>query len=1636
MAQTYSRLCEKSNQKKRINITKKANRAKPIISRHNNHITLVLVYISETTEVPAQQHHITITQHTTKHDTPQLIESDTEVIEEYTTKFRRGSKEDETAAVKTKKTIIRKKKPKNEEDNVVVIEEELEDIKPKIPSIPKKQFMPIEEVTTTIDVEEIIPTRIEEAEEVEQKEIKALPAQEKVKPTEIEEVKEQITVTEDTTKLGKPKKTTKKKIIKRHGKEQKVTEVVTVEEEEKAPETTVTEGPVEEIVEETIKSLPGIEMVVPTEVEEVKEQVTVTEEVSQEGKPKKVTKKKVIRRKGKQQQVTEFVTIEEQGKAPVTSVTETPLEEIIDEIVVSLPVLEDIKPTEVEEMQRHIIVTEDVIKKSKEKEIIESADKEQQVTEIVSIEQKENLPITISGGPIGEILEVLSKIEYIKPIECVHEEITVVEEITKEGKPKKIIKKRITIREGKEQRVIEETTVEEHGKSPVTTIIEGPVEEVLQEFLKSIPTSDYVGKSNEVEEIREQVTVTEGTKEDKPIKTTKKRIIKRQGKKQQITELVTVEERGKTPISILTEGPMEELIEEIIKPLPAPEQIKPSEVEKVCEQITMTEEVTKEGKPKKIVKKKIIKRKGREQQVSEVVTIEERDKPPVTIITDGPIEEIVEETIKALPMKSGEVEEIREQVTVTQEITKEDKPRKTTKKKIIKLKGKEQQVTEVITVEEQGKEPVTTVTEGPVEKVIEEMIKSLPISERMKPTEIEEVHEQVTVAEEIKEGKPKKKITKKKQIRQKGREQHVSETITVEEEGKLPVITITEGPTEEIIEETLKVLSAPEYAKPDELEEIRKQVTITQEMTEEGKSKQITKQKAIKRKGKKQQVTEIVLVEEEGKSPVTIITEGPIEEIVKETVRALPTVERVDPIKVEEVVEEVTVTEIVTEEGKPEIVKRKIPKKVSKKVSIPKEEKEEIPEVPEISLRKLKKPVKLERLKVTKVEATKLEVQKIPMDKPQFAQIKLRKTRTMKRPVEKKEKIPRVLLRSRIIPIKWPPAIKYLKIEEFEPNEVQNGILSRNVEEAAILSKSKKKKVKRLEKEIAKLEKLDQEFEELKKELPLEKLVEPLIEKPEKKVKKKKPVEKLKGEKPQLMKISIKEQKPIKPKFEEPVTPLFAQIKLKKAPVKPKKKEDKDEIKFPKVLLRSRITEHEWPPSIKYCIITELEPNYVQNGELSRTMEEALKLKKMKHKKVKFPEKEITELEKVDQEFEKLKKIPLEKGEEIAPYERKPKSKESEEEKPKKLKIGKGKPRSAEEEEPEIIKLKKIPEKVPSVPEKLAPIAKKKDEVDKPEKEKEEKEYPKLKPFEPYEIETTEIELEELEELEYPKKPEKVPKKMLTKKPKKEHKTPVQETEAVPIVPGVPKPREPQEEEEIKRRIPESEASKEKPEKIKLKPWKKPEEEKEQEKKPEYYLKFVPKDDDIVETVEIVTTVNMEETPEKKQRKIKKKKTTTKRGDEKPKVIEEITIEEEGVEPMVTVEEIVEDKLEAVSIELKPVPIEEIKEEIVTSEIMSEDGAKKTVRKKRVTKKREGKEQITEEVIVEEEGKKPLTATTELHEDTTREIHEKPKHKRPTKPKADEKVTEGKPISYLLQLYHHHSLQLYYIYTPVFTYRA
>ncbi|XP_071878040.1 uncharacterized protein, partial [Bombus fervidus] len=857
--------------------------------------------------------------------TPQRIEpTEVEEIREQVTVTEEVTREGKPKKT-TKKKIIKRKGQDQKVTEIVTVEEQ-----GKAPVITVKEG-PVEEV-----LEEII---------------KALPAPEKVKPTEVEEVTEQVTVTEEVTKEGKPKKTTKKKIIKRKGKDQQVTEVITVEEHGKKPVTTVTEGPVEEIVEEVIKPLTLPEFITPTDVEEIREQVTVTEEVTKAGKPKKTTKKKIIKRKGKEQQVTEVVTVEEQGKAPVTTVTEGPTEEVVEEIIKALPAPEEVKPTEVEEIREQVTVTEEVTKEGKpkkttKKKIIKRKGKEQQVTEVITVEEHGKKPVTtVTEGPVEEVVEEVIKPlalpEYITPteVEEIREQVTVTEEVTKEGKPKKTTKKKIIKRKGKEQQVTEVVTVEEQGKAPVTTVTEGPTEEVVEEIIKALPAPEEV-KPTEVEEIREQVTVTEEvTKEGKPKKTTKKKIIKRKGKDQQVTEVITVEEHGKKPVTTVTEGPVEEVVEEVIKPLALPEFITPTDVEEIREQVTVTEEVTKEGKPKKTTKKKIIKRKGKEQQVTEVVTVEEQGKAPVTTVTEGPTEEVVEEIIKALPapekVKPTEVEEIKEQVTVTEEVTKEGKPKKTTKKKIIKRKGKEQQVTEVVTVEEQGKAPVTTVTEGPTEEVVEEIIKALPAPEKVKPTEVEEIKEQVTVTEEVtKEGKPKK-TTKKKIIKRKGKEQQVTEIVTVEEDGKKPVTTVTEGPVEEVVEEVIKPLALPEYITPTEVEEIREQVTVTEEVTKAGKPKKTTKKKIIKRKGKEQQVTEIVTVEEQGKRPVTTVTEGPTEEVVEEQIKLLPTAEFVRPSDVEEVREQITVTEEITKEGKPKkVTKKKITKRKGKEQQV------------------------------------------------------------------------------------------------------------------------------------------------------------------------------------------------------------------------------------------------------------------------------------------------------------------------------------------------------------------------------------------------------------------------------------------------------------------------------------------------------------------------------------------------------------------------------------------------------------------------------------------------------------------------------------------------------------------------------
>ncbi|EFN64031.1 hypothetical protein EAG_02920, partial [Camponotus floridanus] len=204
------------------------------------------------------------------------------------------------------------------------IEEELENIKSKIPSIPKKQFMQIEEVTEMYGIEEVSPTKIEEWEEIPQtKELKS----------------EQSEKKHET-------------LIKDQDKDMK-----------QIPVTTITKEPLQENIEKIVLHLPQPEYKKPTEEKELKEQVTeeITEEVTEGKKPKKITKKKII--KGKQ--VTEEITAEEYRQSPVTTITEGPLEEI----VIPTLQLEFAKPTKEEEIREEVTVTEEIVEGKKPKKI-------------------------------------------------------------------------------------------------------------------------------------------------------------------------------------------------------------------------------------------------------------------------------------------------------------------------------------------------------------------------------------------------------------------------------------------------------------------------------------------------------------------------------------------------------------------------------------------------------------------------------------------------------------------------------------------------------------------------------------------------------------------------------------------------------------------------------------------------------------------------------------------------------------------------------------------------------------------------------------------------------------------------------------------------------------------------------------------------------------------------------------------------------------------------------------------------------------------------------------------------------------------------------------------------------------------
>ncbi|XP_074100976.1 uncharacterized protein LOC141528691 [Cotesia typhae] len=988
-------------------------------------------------------------------------------------------------------------------------------------------------------------------------------------------------------------------------------------------------------------------------------------------------------------------------------------------------------------------------------------------------------------------------------------------------KPKKITTKRITKKKGDQQQVTEVQTIEEDGKVPVCSVTEYPVEEVV--FDKIVPVESETSVPTIHEEIREQVTISEiTTEEGKPQKVTKKRTVKRRGKKQQVVEEKTIEEEGKQPIVLLSETINEDVInEDTYQTIDAVEEIIPIVTEEITEQVTVTETISAEGIPQKLTKKKTIKKKGTKQNVREEITIEEAGKTPRLKTREQVLEEI-----PCLPdqeqIEPKIVEDVTEDVQITETVTKIGKPKKFTKKKTVRRKGSVGQITEQIVVKEQGRAPVTLTISEPTEGTVgdEEAVEFLVTLNGLVP--VEEITEQVIVTEEITvKGKPKKMV-KKRVTKKAGKKQQVTETTLVEEEGKAPLTSVEEQPVEEIlVDEITEIIPVTEEAVPSEVEEVKEQVVVSEEVTYEGQPKKTTKKRKITRKGKKQKVIEEITTEEGDQAPVVEIVEYPEEEVIFED-----TIRPFEANKVEEDIELVPITETKVVE---EITPQGKLKKTSKKRKVIKKADEETKIIEETIIEEEgKAPVQ--------------SVQEIPLEEIQ--QDKLKKRTKVKKPKGK-------------------------TVDETEDTQ--------DVKE---------------------------------------------------------------GLKPQSVK-RIENKKPQKPKIEEPEKPQFGLIKLKKAPVKQK---DVKKEKFPKIMLRSRIQFFEWPPSERTPKISLLEPNEVQNGILSHNVEEALKLKKPKQKKKKPQGFDETVLEKLDAEFDELKKVPLEEVEDKSVYQRKPKKEKPEDKDERKLKMGKGKVPKDEEDKEQII-LKMIPRKPEEKVEEEKPEIPVKQKKEKKKDIPKDIDQPKLLPFEPHDIEHEKPDLEERRVSEQEDEETPVQEKDKKKKPKQKPKKPIAEVEKIEIKPGVPEKDQPDESPELRLKAKQGPKPEEQPEEIKLKPWKKPTDEKSTQDKPDDEVKFTPTD--IVDTV---VTEEIKKEPGKKSKKIIKKKIIRKKKDGKPDVTEEVTIEEEGEAPVTTVSSIPQEVVISEEIsrdfvvaeqKAPPTIVEETREEVEVSEVITEEGRPK-----------------------------------------------------------------------------------------------
>ena len=1082
----------------------------------------VFSHISETKEPLVQQHQTTLTQHTIKHEHPgtkkqKSFDSDTEITEEYTTKFRPGSKDGGNSAVKTKTTIIRKKKPRaSKEDKAIVIEEEIEIVKSSLPTIPKKQFMSIEEVKDIIDIEEITPTCIEEVEEL---------------PPMIDTSMEEtiIDFKQDTKIKGKRQENT----IKKNYDIQRTMKRETAEEDvfENLEEEIITKEPLE-VTQELDNTRPMGTQQVRGEVTanldtihertqglEIKPEEIILKKLSKEQSLEKALDKKAVKMK-KQKPFPNKGGIEEwvepEYRRPVLEtmpehIQRAPTTHERDEKLhpQSLPKLVpikieriEIKPTKLQVSQPLEIVhfTEVKLKPAPIKKIQQSkTTKFQKIhlrsrkTFIGDYPSKLQLPRTtifeenpIQNGILSrnteEALKVLKK-KYNKPkllgkdqkdLEKLDTECEELKKVSSDEIEDKSVYERKSKKPRGEQKAKEKLQA---GKGKV------PVREEQPEFLKlkKIPEK----KPEKFEGITKKPKTVES--EEALLKRKKSEGTPRINSEDfEQTELKTPELEQNVPLE--KERSEKPEFEEVRKPYKRPTKKKS---EQDMEQVSI-----EKGKPKpqKPVEQPEVKFK--------IPTSEKPEEKPVEI--------------KLKPWTT----EKPEGDSVESKVLKDKKP----------LEYLRTDNTETETTKPKHKEKVL---KDVVVKTSEEFSYDVSEDTQVIAHEISGSEETVEILQPFRplQAKAEKGIILKDNI-------EATEVIPGDTFGEL----------------SDDILPSEEKASPQTEDVDVAKLTITDVQ----KHKIGKKQQSIQI-GNEGGVTRAKSTTDDLTTSIQELSEDlPIEGLSEKSVSA----EKPQPFKTKH--EDLMADKISDVTPEKKVAKKKKKKPIAKKDEIedwvePEYERPVLEPMPE----KIEwKPSKKKKETIPLPESHR----KLVPIKIEIKEIKLKKASASKRWESKSTKIPKILLRSRITFIgDYPSELQLPRITIFEENPIQNGTLSRNTEEALKVLKKKHKKPKLPEKELMDLEELDKEHKELEK-VPLDEIEDKSVyeRKPKKPNEEEKPKEKLqagKGKVPveekqaefvKLKKISEKkpenfEEITEKPKTIEPTEDILRKKKSEEA---------------------------------------------------------------------------------------------------------------------------------------------------------------------------------------------------------------------------------------------------------------------------------------------------------------------------------------------------------------------------------------------------------------------------------------------------------------------------------------------------------